>query len=104
VNKIPAIIDSLVTLKPDLASVPNSVGKLPLHQAIESSHNFSSIQALLYASPNALKTRDIQSHLTPFMSSAVERIFEREEDKLDKFSSCFAWLMEDPTAISSGIL
>jgi len=100
VNKIPAIIDSLVTLKPDLASVPNSVGKLPLHQAIESSHNFSSIQALLYASPNALKTRDIQSHLTPFMSSAVERIFEREEDKLDKFSSCFAWLMEDPTLIS----
>lgn len=100
VNKIPAIINSLVTLNPNVASVPDSVGKLPLHQAIESSHSFDSIQSLFHASPSVLQTRDLQSHLTPFMSAAVER----GGDKLEKFSSCFAWLMEDPVLVSSGIL
>ena len=99
-NKILAIIDSLVTLDPDTASVPDSVGKLPLHLAIESSHSFDSVQSLFHASPSALQTRDLQSHLTPFMSAAVER----GGDKLEIFSSCFAWLIEDPTLVSSGIL
>lgn len=127
IDKLPRALKDMLHYYPHLAMIPNKRSRLPLHLAIEactfsSLSSLSSIMALFYAAPQALCTRDIKTHLFPFMQLAVSidekndvnsAIIElnpnnnKEEDtqevkkekELLQFSSVYELLMLDPSVL-----
>mmetsp|Transcript_6511 Transcript_6511/g.9626 ORF Transcript_6511/g.9626 Transcript_6511/m.9626 type:complete len:539 (+) Transcript_6511:96-1712(+) len=82
------IIKALVSACPDTSRIADVNGRLPIQLAIENGHCWSSsaggggIQAMLSDAPQALSTRDMTTHLYPFMTAAAS-IFTAENDNDD---------------------
>ena len=66
------VMDCLLNANPKAASVPDANGRLPLTLAILSGKAWErGVKSLVDAAPQALLTRDVQTHLYPFMLAAV---------------------------------
>eukprot|EP00591_Stephanopyxis_turris_P001960 CAMPEP_0195524984 /NCGR_PEP_ID=MMETSP0794_2-20130614/25147_1 /TAXON_ID=515487 /ORGANISM="Stephanopyxis turris, Strain CCMP 815" /LENGTH=433 /DNA_ID=CAMNT_0040655335 /DNA_START=542 /DNA_END=1840 /DNA_ORIENTATION=+ len=69
-----SIVDVLLKNFPRAARMPNKNGRLPLNIAVESGNRtMEQIRGLVSAAPEALCTRDMATHLFPFMLSALSK-------------------------------
>lgn len=67
-----SVVAELLALNPAAASAVDRDGRLPLHLALESLLTWEGgVESLLGAAPRALRTRDVITHLYPFMAAAV---------------------------------
>eukprot|EP00586_Coscinodiscus_wailesii_P014410 CAMPEP_0172515392 /NCGR_PEP_ID=MMETSP1066-20121228/267705_1 /TAXON_ID=671091 /ORGANISM="Coscinodiscus wailesii, Strain CCMP2513" /LENGTH=96 /DNA_ID=CAMNT_0013296439 /DNA_START=201 /DNA_END=491 /DNA_ORIENTATION=- len=87
-----------------MASIPNNEEKLPFHIAVEHGKSFQegALENIFKAAPRALVTRDMTSHLYPFMLAA--QVSPGEITPLEKFGLCFQLLMENPNLICPKLL
>ena len=63
--------ETMMDFLPGFAKLQNSQKQFLLISAVENSVPFSTIEKIVHAFPLALSTRDIQTHLYPFMIAAV---------------------------------
>jgi hypothetical protein len=77
-----AIVQFLLDRDPSLASIPDSLGRLPLQLALEAGRSwFTGIRDLVWASPSHLSQRDLQTRLFPFQLAAVVGFDEQEDEE-----------------------
>lgn len=74
------VIESLLKLYPEAASVENEEGRLPLHVALMDSKltwHKGGVQEIVFAYPDALRAKDPLYQLPPFLASAFHAIKSR---------------------------
>lgn len=97
-----------------LAAFPNREGKLPLTLAIEHGHilNDSVSKIMLRAAPESTMTRDIQSHMYPFMKAALmatcaDKVggsqYSSRNIRLKQFERVYDLLLNAPTLLALGV-
>ena len=93
------VIESLLELYPEAASVENEEGRLPLHVALMDSKltwHKGGVQEIVFAYPDALRVRDPLYQLPPFLASAFHAIKSRLH-----LSTSFELLRTAPDVIES---
>jgi hypothetical protein len=98
----------LTELIPKGAEYADNDGRLPLAAYLEmSSHegepNFEDVSLLINAEPRALLTRDMETHLLPFMIPAQRSSSDCNHDACGTTSLIYQILRENPAAVAIGI-
>ena len=87
------VLDTLLNYYPNAAKIPDKHGRLPLVLAIQSGKQ--TLRELILAAPQALTTRDITTHLYPFLIAAstkeapINAIYELIRHAPEIITLCF---------------
>jgi ankyrin repeat protein len=94
------VIEALLEAYPGGASVADSIGRLPLHVAVANSlttWHKGGVRELTFSCPNALRQRDPETGLVPFLASATFATKSRLH-----LSTTFELLLAAPEMVQSG--
>jgi len=98
-KKFTKMMDYLIQINPLAVSIPTTENRLLLNTVIERGyHNYENI---FLTSPDAIRTRDVTTHMTSFMTAAT--VEKQKGGPLTRFTRVFDLLMKDPTLVSYGI-
>ena len=99
-----ALVRMLLTRSPEALCIPDNLGRLPLHYAVESSRknlwfekysdsNGGAVTDLIMAEPRALEARDPKTGMYPFMIAAVAKneVDRSDGKKINEECDCRGW-------------
>ena len=106
------VLQSLVTTYPRCVRVPNRQGRLPIAILAENDVTNNDIEFLFHKCAFVSGTRDMTTHLYPFISAGLgikgnkqnkeilKRLLQRnEKDKLQRMTNSLSLLLENPAVI-----
>jgi len=111
-NQNDQVITRLVSCYPGAAGTPDVKGRFPLALAIEAGKLWGEgvLEKILFAAPQVLGTRDIATHMYPFMIAAVDQerseippMHPKNETKKDilQLTTIYCLLRENPAAVGT---
>jgi len=74
---IPEAIRFIMQASEGSASMADMNGRLPLHLALENGMDWEAgVEDIMYDAPKAISTRDVKTRLYPFMTAAVDDVYD----------------------------